>query len=101
MTREKPNRRFENFLIPSVDGLHVHAKLLQSRLTLCDPVDCRLPGLSSLGILQARILEWVAMPSSRGIFLTQELNLHLLTSPAMAGGFFTTSITCEALISYD
>ena len=30
------------------------------------------------GILQARILEWVALPSFRGIFLTQGLNLHLL-----------------------
>ena len=55
----------------------------------------------SMGILQARILERVAMPSSRGIFLTQELNLHLLMSPAMAGGFFTTSTTWEALISND
>ena len=49
MTREKPNIRFENFLIPSVDGLRVHAKLLQSCPTLCDPVDCRLPGLSIHG----------------------------------------------------
>ena len=42
------------------------AKSLQSCLTLCDPMDCSLPGSSVLGILQARILEWVAMPSSRG-----------------------------------
>ena len=35
-------------------------------LTLCDPVDCSPPGSSVHGILQARILEWVAMPSSRG-----------------------------------
>ena len=35
-------------------------------LTLCDPMDCRPPGSSVHGILQARILEWVAMPSSRG-----------------------------------
>ena len=42
------------------------AKSLQSRLTLCDPTDCS-PRISSVhGILQARILEWVAMPSSRG-----------------------------------
>ena len=34
--------------------------------TLCDPVDCSPPGSSMHGILQARILEWVAMPSSRG-----------------------------------
>ena len=38
----------------------------QSCLTLCDPVDCSPPGSSVHGILQARILEWVAMPSSRG-----------------------------------
>ena len=31
-------------------------------LTLCDAMDCSLPGSSVLGILQARILEWVAMP---------------------------------------
>ena len=37
-----------------------------SNLTLCDPLDCSLPGSSVHGILQARILEWVAMPSSRG-----------------------------------
>ena len=41
------------------------AKLLQSCPTLCDPMDCSPPGSSVRGILQARILEWVAMPSSR------------------------------------
>ena len=38
----------------------------QSCLTLCNPMACRPPGSSVHGILQARILEWVAMPSSRG-----------------------------------
>ena len=33
--------------------------------TLCDPLDCSLPGSSGHGILQARILEWGTMPSSR------------------------------------
>ena len=42
-----------------------YAKLLQSCLTLCEPMDCSLPGSSVHEILQARILEWVAMPSSR------------------------------------
>ena len=37
-------------------------------LTLCNPMDCNLPGSSIHGILQARILEWVAMPSSRASF---------------------------------
>ena len=44
----------------------VHAKLLQSCPTLCDPMDCSPPGSSIHGILQARILEWVAIPFSRG-----------------------------------
>jgi len=43
----------------------LHAKLLQSCPTLCDPMDCSPPGSSVRGIFQARILEWVAMPSSR------------------------------------
>ena len=38
----------------------------QSCLTLCNPMDCSPPGSSVHGILQARILEWVAMPSSMG-----------------------------------
>ena len=42
------------------------AKLLQLHLTLCEPVDCSPPGSSVHGILQARTLEWAAMPSSRG-----------------------------------
>ena len=43
-----------------------HAKSLQSCLTLCDPMDCSPPGSSIHGILQARILEWVASSSCRG-----------------------------------
>ena len=38
----------------------------QSCLTLCDPMDCSPPGSSIQGILQARILEWVARPSCMG-----------------------------------
>ena len=38
----------------------------QSCLTFRDPMNCSLPGFSVLGILQARVLEWLAMPSSRG-----------------------------------
>ena len=43
----------------------MHARLLQSCLTLCDPMDCSLPGFSVPVIFQARILKWIAMPSSR------------------------------------
>jgi len=45
-------------------------------------------------VLQARILEWVPMLSSRGSSLDQTASL---TSPALAGRFFTTSATWEAL----
>ena len=44
---------------------------------LCSSMDCSPPGFSVHGILQARILEWVAMPSSRGVFPTWGLNLGL------------------------
>ena len=50
---------------PLSKNSRVHAKSLQSCLTPCDPMDCSPPGSSVHGILQARILEWVAMPSSR------------------------------------
>ena len=43
------------------------SEVAQSCLTLCDPIDCSLPGSSVHGIPQARILEWVAIPFSRGL----------------------------------
>ena len=48
------------------NGMCMRAKLLQLCPTVCNPVDHSPPGSIVLGILQARILEWVAMPSSRG-----------------------------------
>ena len=50
----------------------------KSCLILCDFLDCSPPCSSVHGILQARILEWVAISFSRGTFLTQGLNLGLL-----------------------
>ena len=73
----------------------VCAKSLRLCQTLCDSMECSLPGSSVHGILQARILEWVAMPSSRG---SSRWNPSLLHLPALAGGFFTTSATWEAQI---
>ena len=46
--------------------IYVKVKVVQSCLTFCNPMDCSLSGSSVHGILQARILEWVAIPSSRG-----------------------------------
>ena len=46
-------------------GRHESEVLItQSCLTLCDPMDCSLPGFCVHGILQARILEWVSSPFS-------------------------------------
>ena len=45
---------------------YCYCSVAKSYLTLCDPMDCSPPGSSVHGILQARILECVAMPSSRG-----------------------------------
>ena len=42
------------------------SEVAQSCLTLCDPVDCSPPGSSTYGILQARILEWVAISFTGG-----------------------------------
>ena len=64
----------------------------QSRLTLCDPMDCSLPGSSVHGIFSARILEWVAISSSRGSSWPRTEP----SSAALAGRFFTTSATWEA-----
>ena len=48
------------------DSMYLHAQLLQLGPTLYDTMDCSPPGSSVHGIFQARILEWVAMTSSRG-----------------------------------
>ena len=68
-----------------------HTKSLQSSPTLCDPKDYNSPGYSVHGILQARILKWVAMLSCRRSSQPRGLNLEDLVPPALAGGFFTTS----------
>ena len=65
------------------------AKSLQSYLTLCNPTDCSPPGSSAHGILQAGILEWVAVPSSRGS--SQPRNQNCISyGSCIAGGFFAT-----------
>ena len=74
------------------------AKSLQSCLTLCDPVDCSLSGSSVRGILQARMLEWVAIPHC-GDLPNPGIESVSLVSPALAGEFSTTSAPWEAHIS--
>ena len=67
----------------------------QSCLTLCNPMDCSPPGSFVHGILQAGILEWVAIPPS-GDLPDPGIEPVSLMSPALAGWFFTTSATWEA-----
>ena len=64
---DKRSKRFQKaFYITRTLSNVVKVKLAQSCSTLCDPVDCTPPGSSVHGILQARILEWVAISFSRG-----------------------------------
>ena len=70
------------------------AKLLQSCSTLCELLDYSPPGSSVHGILHARMLEWIAMPSSRGSS-QPGIKPASLTFHALAGRFFTTSATRE------
>ena len=65
----------------------LRAQSLQSYPTLCDPMDCSPPGASLHGVLQARMLEWVAMPSSRGSSPPRD-RTHIACAPCIAGGFF-------------
>ena len=58
----------EHIITTKISNLHtcMHACMHdQSFLTPCNPIDCSPPASSVHGILQSRILEWVAMPSSR------------------------------------
>ena len=74
--------------------MYVCALLLQSCPTLCNPMDRSPRGSSVHGILQARMLEWVAVPCYRG---SSRPRIEP-KSPALAGEFFTTSATWEALL---
>ena len=72
--------------------LELAVLISQSCLTLCDPTDCSPPGSSIHGILQARILEWVAIPFSRGSSWPMNPSLYI------AGRFFTIWATTEAVL---
>ena len=74
----------------------VHAKSLQSCPTLCHPMDHSPQGSSVHGILQARILECRLPCLLPGDLSNPRIEPTSLRSPALAGGFFTTSATWEA-----
>ena len=67
--------------------LCMHAKLLLLCPTLCKSMDCSLPGSSVHGIPQARIMEWVTVPSSRGSSQPRD-RASVSGVSCIAGGFF-------------
>ena len=69
------------------DKVKMKMKVAQSCLTFCDPLDCTVHG-----ILQARILEWVTSPFSRGSSQPRDRT----QVSCIAGGFFTSWATREA-----
>ena len=83
----KDRSRFRNSRWLNIHAVqNLVAQSLQSCLTLCDPMDCSLPGSSSHGILQARILEWVGISFSRGSSWTRDQ----IWVSSIASRFFTT-----------
>ena len=76
-----------SLLLPLLWLLMVHAQSLQLCPTLCDPMDCSPPGSPVHGIFQTRILEWVAVPSSRGFSWPRDQTWAFCVS-CIAGGFF-------------
>ena len=83
--------------------MHCVCEVAQSCPTLCDPVDCSSPGSSVHGILQARILEWVAIPSSRGsswrllCLLHWQVGTLPLAPPGKPTTFLTVTVTVKSL----
>ena len=81
-------------LPPSLRPVYV-CSVTQSCPTLCGYIDYNLPGFSAHWILQAGVLEWYATSYSRDL-PNPGIKFSSLTSPALAGGFVTTSATWEA-----
>ena len=75
------------------------AKLLQSCPTLWDLIDCSLPGSSVHGIIQARILEWVALPFSRGSSQPRDWT-RISCDSCIAGRFFTAESPEKPLLCH-
>ena len=91
-----PTPGFSGGLTPCCSPAHestttVYACMLSHfhRVQLCDPMDCSPPGTSVHGILQERILEWVAMSHSRGSSQPRDRTC-VSCSSCIAGRFFTT-----------
>ena len=93
--RVRPDLAIKQQSTKAADNTHYCRSVSQSCLTLCDPMNCCPPGSSVHGILQARILEWVAISFSRRSSQSRDQTLV----SCIAGRFFTIWATREALFS--
>ena len=84
--KAKKQKKFTRIWALLKNRAYVHA---QPCPTLCDPVDSSPPGSSVHGLLQARTLEWVAMPSCRGSSRRRDGTCPV--SLALSGGFLPPS----------
>ena len=73
-------------------SIKVKALVIQPWRAFCDPIDCSPPGSSVHRILQVKILEWVAIPLSRGTSQPKDWT----QVSCIAGGFFTIWAMMEA-----
>ena len=87
-------QNFSNCGLHCLGLLHTYMQA-HSCLTLCNPRDCSPPGSSVHGVLQPRILDWVAIPSSGGSSYPV-IESQPPASPALAGGLYH-SATGKAL----
>ena len=90
-TQRNPRTSWLSCISRASQGLDHDKWFTQSCQTLCDPMDCSPPGSFIHGILQARILEWVSIPFSRGSSSPRDR----AQVSCIAGGFFTVWATRE------
>ena len=77
----------------------MHAMLLQSCLTLCDPMDCSPQSPLSMGFSRQKY--WSGLPCpAPGDLPDLGIEPSSLMSPALAGGCFTTNATCKPSMNY-
>ena len=94
--QKKKKLKIESPHDPAIPLLLIPAKSFQLCLSSCDPLDCSLPGSSVHGIFPGKNTEVGCHTLLQGIFPIPGIETpSSLTSPTLAGGFFTTSTTWE------
>ena len=92
----KPNKWMAPCFLQTVALFFAHVLSWSRQVQfLCNPMDCSSPGSSFPEVSQARILELVAMPSSREVFPPRD-QIHLWRPPSLVSRFFTATAVWEA-----